>query len=737
MRWMLAALVVVTGLRAAVAATALDELVVVPGAPVQLDLVVPPGPRLVQPLEPVDYTASGPELVGLGLPVGVAPAVRAFHRGADGSVYFSLSVPLTLSSIPFEPRDVIRWNGSVHSRHFDGAARGVPAGVSVAAYAQDAGGADLLAFEPGFSLAGVPITRFDVMRWPATGLPVFWLKTLEAGASTAVLGLDGLSVLGNGRVLLSFAQRGVVAGVAREDEDVLEYDPASGAWDLSVDASDLDPDWAAAGIRDVYAELGPQNVGIPEPVRIRMLEIDPGSDPARYELRMACGPHRVVDVSFAVIVSPSFPRDALRVGPCWADGCAHPTPRFGPTVDPRAARVEFNPDPATQRADAVYVSLAGFVGLELCTPEADVLLAEVEVAGNSSAFLPAPALTGEGAEPSHRDGGALLPPELIAHESGAATGLWRVFVRPWLGDASGETYEVMLESGLRFHRLTAALIPPEGVDASQISFGGCTLPGDPDVTQRLCPRVNELGPYVDFGPSSTFGPSARIGELGGHPSALYLDLRGAAPTPDPLQALNFVGKPILLGLMRYSAGVVDKRPPAVLAVGLGAPDPFIDNFTTEELMLLSGSVGGGSGLAGGDSDGDGQADDMDNCVGSVNQSDSGGLGNVFPDGIGDDCQCGDVTSPPPPQQPQPGQEIPPDGVIDAADLAAIRAALVGADHPIGASGALKCNVQGAVDGTLSSIGLREDCDLRERVVLQRGLDGLLGASPDLQKCDAP
>jgi hypothetical protein len=425
-------------------------------------------------------------------------------------------------------------------------------------------------------------------------------------------------------------------------------------------------------------------------------------------------------------VSPSFSRDDLHIGPCGSAGCGQLPLRFGPSVDPSTALVDFTPDPALQRADAVYVSLAGIGSGLLCLPGQDVLLAEVEIANNRSPFLPAPALSGEGAGPSHRNGGALLPTALIAHESGAASGLWRVFVRPRLGDSSGLVYEVLLESSLRLHRLTAALIPPRGVDASQVSFGGCTEPGDPGLGQRLCTRASELGPYVDRGLSSTAGPDPRIGPLGGHPVALYLDLHGSAPTP-LLPALNFAGKPILLGLLRYSPDVLERVPSSVLAVGLGPLDPLIDNFTIEEVHLTSGSIGGTGGSPGGDSDGDGQADDQDNCVGSVNLADSGGLGSNLPDGIGNDCQCGDVIN---------VQGTIPDGIIDQSDVTRIRSALVGA-QAIPAAVAVKCNVEGAVDAVLSPVGLRKDCDLRERVVLQRALAGPLGTPPAPQKCGAP
>ncbi len=51
------------------------------------------------------------------------------------------------------------------------------------------------------------------------------------------------------------------------------------------------------------------------------------------------------------------------------------------------------------------------------------------------------------------------------------------------------------------------------------------------------------------------------------------------------------------------------------------------------------------GACGGDADGDGLPDQSDNCPHRANagQADSGGIGTNTPDGIGNACQCGDVT----------------------------------------------------------------------------------------------
>lgn len=96
-----------------------------------------------------------------------------------------------------------------------------------------------------------------------------------------------------------------------------------------------------------------------------------------------------------------------------------------------------------------------------------------------------------------------------------------------------------------------------------------------------------------------------------------------------------------------------------------------------------------------DIDGDGTPDGCDNCrdVANPDQSDVGGLGNrSAPDGIGDACQCGDVTA---------------DGVVTIADTVAIRRSLLDPPTAVLQQPAL-CDVTG--DGR---------CSLEDAVVALR------------------
>jgi Chitobiase/beta-hexosaminidase C-terminal domain len=105
-----------------------------------------------------------------------------------------------------------------------------------------------------------------------------------------------------------------------------------------------------------------------------------------------------------------------------------------------------------------------------------------------------------------------------------------------------------------------------------------------------------------------------------------------------------------------------------------------------------------------DGDGDGVLNASDDCpmVPDAAQSDSGGVGGTAPDGIGDVCQCGDVTL---------------DGAVTASDVTLYREHLANPTGiPFLADTSGKCSVFGA---------LSSQCDIVDLVVLRRALAGRL------------
>ncbi len=116
-----------------------------------------------------------------------------------------------------------------------------------------------------------------------------------------------------------------------------------------------------------------------------------------------------------------------------------------------------------------------------------------------------------------------------------------------------------------------------------------------------------------------------------------------------------------------------------------------------------------------DADGDGVGDACDNCLHTPNptQADSGGVaspsnpGGLTADGIGDACQCGDVTD---------------DGRVNAADVTAARNSIAAKVPAIVA--AEKCNVIGPSDVfPVDPFGVTPDCEINDVSVMQRAFDG--------------
>ncbi len=99
-----------------------------------------------------------------------------------------------------------------------------------------------------------------------------------------------------------------------------------------------------------------------------------------------------------------------------------------------------------------------------------------------------------------------------------------------------------------------------------------------------------------------------------------------------------------------------------------------------------------------DADGDGILNTMDNCPLEPNadQDDRGGFGSPLADGIGDACQCGDMSG---------------DGEVGGDDVLALRQHLAGALLVL--AGPRKC---GLVDESV-------ECSLIDWVALQRALQG--------------
>lgn len=215
------------------------------------DITVSLGGVLVTP-QKVAEEKTVVSLINVGtIPPGTN--IRGYAVDASGAQLFTLDTTVILGSTTFEPRDVVRYNGSTYNKAFTGGARLVPVGVGINELA--ASGTDFLfVFDTSVQLGVITATPRDVVRFSGGTYSIAFDGKLN-GIPDGVM-IDGLHLLRNGHYLFSFDISGTVGGVSFDDEDVIEWTPAGGTWQMAYDGSVKQTNWPAADLVALYAADG-------------------------------------------------------------------------------------------------------------------------------------------------------------------------------------------------------------------------------------------------------------------------------------------------------------------------------------------------------------------------------------------------------------------------------------------------------------------------------------------------
>ncbi len=165
------------------------------------------------------------------------------YADAGGGVFlFSLDTTASLTGgVVATPDDVVSWNGATHSILFDGATRGIPAGVQVDAIGFSNG--LVLSFDTDVSLPG-GITAADEDLVKVIGSTYTMVFDGSTFGIDRALDVDGAQALVGGGYLVSFDTAGTVGAITFQDEDILKN--VGGTWSMEFDGSVADPDWGPA-----------------------------------------------------------------------------------------------------------------------------------------------------------------------------------------------------------------------------------------------------------------------------------------------------------------------------------------------------------------------------------------------------------------------------------------------------------------------------------------------------------
>jgi hypothetical protein len=167
-------------------------------------------------------------------------------------LYLSLINGQTIDGVASSDEDVLYFDGQHWSLYFDGSDVGVSS-TDLSAFAMLDADTILVSFNTAVTVNGISAAPQDVLRFDAASLGTntsgtfsMYFDGSDVGLSTSSETIDALSLLPDGRLLLSTTGSPSVPGASGRDEDVLAFTPStlgsttSGMWSLYFDGSDVD-----------------------------------------------------------------------------------------------------------------------------------------------------------------------------------------------------------------------------------------------------------------------------------------------------------------------------------------------------------------------------------------------------------------------------------------------------------------------------------------------------------------
>ncbi|MEO8356166.1 MAG: hypothetical protein ABI621_09645 [Chloroflexota bacterium] len=179
------------------------------------------------------------------------PSPTSTPLSSSNPFFASFTANGSVGGVSFADEDILQFNGAAWSLFFDGSDVGVG---SLDLFAFDLVDADtlLLSFNSAITIGNLAIAPQDIVRFDASSLGSvtagtfsMYLDGSDVGLDTSGENLDSVSLLADGRVLISTTGDIAVPGVAGKDEDILAFTPTSlgdvtsGSWAMYFDGSDV------------------------------------------------------------------------------------------------------------------------------------------------------------------------------------------------------------------------------------------------------------------------------------------------------------------------------------------------------------------------------------------------------------------------------------------------------------------------------------------------------------------
>lgn len=185
-----------------------------------------------------DDLAGTVTFTGVDVPLPDGVHLDALTRYPEGDALFSTDVTVDVGGLVIGPADLLRVPiADPPVVVFSASAAGIPAGTNLDAVALDRDGNLLVSFDTTVSLGGTAYDDEDLIRIEQpSGTPSLAFDGSAEGIPGSA-DLDSVSVLDDGRLALSFDITVGLATLTLDDEDLVAWDPATGAFSLLYDGS--------------------------------------------------------------------------------------------------------------------------------------------------------------------------------------------------------------------------------------------------------------------------------------------------------------------------------------------------------------------------------------------------------------------------------------------------------------------------------------------------------------------